>query len=202
MLRFLLTVFMWILISNMAYAFNPTLDEIFKNIIRIDNEGRLPLYIQEKDSKTPVSEEKSQILKAENTATTDSLKELKETKNNKQEEIEIDIERNISKSSYSDQKLAEAQQKIKLWEILVSKIKTGNINAFDLEKIETLVREKDPKAVELYAWMRATGTGVRQDLQNAWELYSLAANLGVKNAGENANAVYQTMLLNQNKNSL
>lgn len=197
MLRFLLTFFMWILISNEVYAFSPTLDEIFKNIIRIDNEGRLPLYIQEKDSKTPVSEEKSQTLKAEDTASTDSLKK---TKNNKQEDI--DIERNISKTSYSDQKLAEAQQKIKVWEILVSKIKTGNINAFDLEKIETLVREKDPKAVELYAWMRATGTGVRQDLQNAWELYSLAANLGVKNAGENANAVYQTMLLNQNKNSL
>ena len=79
------------------------------------------------------------------------------------------------------------------WKDIVSAVKKGNVSPFDLAEIRKLSEQEKPEALELLAWMYATGTGVRRDLQKSYVYYVRSARAGVSSAAENARKVYQSM---------
>lgn len=79
------------------------------------------------------------------------------------------------------------------WSDVVAAVKKGNVSPFDLAEIRRLSEQDKPEALELLAWMYATGTGVRQNLPKSYIHYVRAARLGVASAAENARKVYQAM---------
>ena len=79
------------------------------------------------------------------------------------------------------------------WSDIVLAVKKGNVTPFDLAEIRRLSEHENAEAIELLAWMYATGTGLRQDLQKSYAYYLQAANMGVPSAYDNVRAVYQAM---------
>lgn len=79
------------------------------------------------------------------------------------------------------------------WEDVVAAIARNDAQPEHVAVVERLADEGRPEAVELLAWMRANGASVAKDLPQAFRLYSRAHALGVPNARENAVAVYQSM---------
>ena len=81
----------------------------------------------------------------------------------------------------------------------VKSVKSGTASAEDIALISSLAAEKNPEAIELLAWMNATGTGVSQNLYNAWFLYTEADDLGVAQAKENAFVIHNLITFQGNK---
>ncbi len=79
------------------------------------------------------------------------------------------------------------------WNDIVVAVKTGNVSPFDLAEIRRLSEHENVEAIELLAWMYATGTGLKQDLQKSYTYYLQAAHMGVTSAYDNVRAVYQAM---------
>lgn len=79
------------------------------------------------------------------------------------------------------------------WNDIVVAVKKGNVSPFDLAEIRRLSEHENAEAIELLAWMYATGTGLRQDLQKSYAYYLQAAHMGVPSAYDNVRAVYQAM---------
>ena len=90
------------------------------------------------------------------------------------------------------QKTEEFQPK-KEWKEIVAAVKRKNVSPFDLAEIRRLSEYENPEAIELLAWMYATGTGLRQDLQKSYTYYLQAAHLGVASAYDNVRTVYRAM---------
>jgi len=81
----------------------------------------------------------------------------------------------------------------------VKSVKSGTAAAEDITLISTLATEKRPEAVELLAWMNATGTGIPQNFYNAWFLYTEANDLGVTGAKENAAVIHNLITFQGSK---
>ena len=79
------------------------------------------------------------------------------------------------------------------WKDIVLAVKKGNVSPFDLAEIRRLSERENPEAIELLAWMYATGTGLRQDLQKSYTYYLQAAHMGIASAYDNVRAVYLAM---------
>ncbi|MBR1777601.1 MAG: SEL1-like repeat protein [Alphaproteobacteria bacterium] len=79
------------------------------------------------------------------------------------------------------------------WQDIVLAVKKGDVSPFDLAEIRRLSEHENPEAIELLAWMYATGTGLRQDLQKSYTYYLQAAHMGVSSAYDNVRAVYLAM---------
>lgn len=79
------------------------------------------------------------------------------------------------------------------WNDIVISVKKGQVSPFELAEIRRLSERDNAEAIELLAWMYATGTGLRQDLQKSYTYYLQAANMGVSSAYDNVRAVYQAM---------
>ena len=65
--------------------------------------------------------------------------------------------------------------------------------SIELDDITTRVKDEDPKATEVLAWMYTNGVGVSKDFVEAFNLYKKAAQLNVNNAEKNAIIVYKSM---------
>lgn len=79
------------------------------------------------------------------------------------------------------------------WSDIVIAVKKGKVSPFDLAEIRRLSEHENAEAIELLAWMYATGTGLRQDLQKSYTYYLQAAHMGVPSAYDNVRAVYRAM---------
>lgn len=79
------------------------------------------------------------------------------------------------------------------WSDIVVSVKKGQVSPFDLAEIRRQSEHENAEAVELLAWMYATGTGLRQDLQKSYAYYLQAAHMGVASAYDNVRAVYRAM---------
>jgi len=95
------------------------------------------------------------------------------------------FEKNAQKSTEFEQ---ESQ-----WSDIVIAVKKGKVSPFDLAEIRRLSERENAEAIELLAWMYATGTGLRQDLQKSYTYYLQAAHMGVPSAYDNVRAVYLAM---------
>lgn len=79
------------------------------------------------------------------------------------------------------------------WKKIVVAVKKGNVTPFDVDEIRRQSERENVEAIELLAWMYATGTGLRQDLPKSYAYYMQAAQMGVASAYDNVRAVYQAM---------
>lgn len=79
------------------------------------------------------------------------------------------------------------------WLEVVKQVAGGAPGPFAVDAVRRKAEAADPQAVELYAWMNATGTGVKRDLAQAFTLYLQADGLNVPGAKDNAKAIYNAL---------
>lgn len=154
-----------------------TLDELYRDIIKSDNEGYLPVFVKNRNIPDLLLEE-------------EVLKKLPETKDN------TNTRPLPGPVSLTNHRLeAEAARKAALlrWENTLKTVQENRVTPLELEEINRRVALKDPKAVEILAWMNARGIGVSPNLPEAFRLYQFAVILKVPGAADNALKVYKAM---------
>ena len=158
-----------------------SLDEIYRDVIRSNNSGYLPIY--DKNRNAP------QFLLDE-----EKLKDAQEVPpviNELQKNMIIDFE------DYRLQREQEEKAKTQRWLKAIEAVKKNNVTPLDLKEIESKEELDDPTATEILAFMYARGIGVKMDLIKAFKLYRKAERLNIPNAKENAIKVYKVMTPDQ-----
>ena len=84
----------------------------------------------------------------------------------------------------------------------VSHVRAQQASAEDIALIEKEAAAKEPRAVEALAWCKLNGIGMAADPLEAYRLYGEAAQLGVATAQSNQNAIFQTLLTPEQRQSL
>lgn len=169
-----LTVFAVFLSSSAGAA---SLDELYRSIIRDDNEGYLPIYVKNRARPEMLFGDEFDIV-------------------NKKQTVKVyDKPEDKAISLINEQKIKEEAEllRIRRWENAVKAVRENRVTPVELTEIENYARQKDPKAVEILAWMNTKGIGVRQDLVKAFHLYREAAALNVPQAQKNAALIYKAM---------
>lgn len=163
--------------TNLAQAMS--LDEIYRDIVKSDNRGYLPMFVKNRAAPDFWDEEVV-------------LKNVPAPKPEDTSPINPDLE--IVKLE-NERKIREAKLKTELakWNAVLENIKAGNVTPVELRAVELKVEENNPQAVEILAWVYARGVGVSPDLIKAFNLYQKAAELGVPDASLNAARVYKAM---------
>lgn len=157
-------------------AHSTSLDEIYRDLVKSDNEGYLPLYV--KNRKIPdvlIEDGITEIplaIKAEDPKITP---------------YQIPL---VDKYKIEEEARIARQRK---WDNAVLAVKENRVTPVELDEILLRVTENNPHAVEIYAWMNARGIGIPQDLVHAFNLYQQAIFLKVAGAEKNAAAVYKVM---------
>ncbi len=157
-----------------------SLDDLYRDVIRSDNDGYLPLFVKNRSMPDVLIEE--EILKK---ATDQQPAELK--KDSKPINLTNDIQA----------KEAAKRAKQLKWEQTLQAVKENRVTPLDLDEITYRVSLGDAKAVEVLAWMYTKGVGVSPDFVAAFRLYQQADKLNVQGAKENAAKVYKAMTAEQ-----
>lgn len=144
-------------------AFGLTADQMYRNLMRSESDDSL-----------------SAALKREKTGDEPVMTFKKRSVRTDPVEPQIGEDRSVFKAQYN-------------WNDIVVAVKRGQVSPFDLEEIRRLSEHENAEAIELLAWMYATGTGIRQDLPKSYAYYLHAAHLGVPSASDNVRVVYQAM---------
>lgn len=76
----------------------------------------------------------------------------------------------------------------------IERVKRRAASAGDIDLLEHHAAAKDPRAIEVLAWCKLNGIGMKPDALAAFWLYREAAGLGVANASKNQVAIYETRL--------
>ena len=172
---FILFVLFAITYSNKANA--SSLDELYRDIIRSDNQGYLPMFVKNRDIPDILVEE--EILKRIPDETPDKIK------NPEQKPLNLSNDR-------PDLNALRKTLQLK-WDNTLKAVAENRVTPIELQEIEYRVQQNDPKAVEVMAWMYTKGVGVSSDYIKAFRLYRKAADLEVPQAKENATLVYKAM---------
>ncbi len=158
-----------------------SLDEIYRDVIRSDNSGYLPIYVKNRNAPQFLLDEEK----------------LKEAQNippvvtEPQKNMVIDFE------DYRLKREQEETAKTERWLKAIEAVKKNNVKPMDLHEIETREEASDPTATEILAFMYARGIGVKMNLIKAFKLYRKAEQLNVPNAKDNAIKVYKVMTPDQ-----
>ena len=161
-----------------ACAFSASsLDELYRDIIRSDNRGYLPLFV------------KNRTVPGDILIDEESISSLKHAEPSVISSGNSSV--NLSNDYNKDSVLAKARQQ--QWLKTVAAVKSNQITPFELNDITSRVQQNDPKATEILAWMYTKGIGVTTNFVTAFNLYKKAAALNVANAEKNALAVYKSM---------
>lgn len=173
-------IFSCVLISTVA-AINvhaAGLDEIYRDLVRSDNRGYLPLFVKNRHSMEFIDdkEDLQELSKQPQPAVAD-VPELKD--------IHLENERLIRD--------AELEKEQKIWQLVQHNVQRGYVSSFELDELSTRAEAGNPHAVEILAWVYARGIGVKPDLVKAFYLYKQAAELQVPGAVDNAASVYKAM---------
>ena len=164
---------MTICLSLFSSAQASSLDDLYRDIIRSDNRGYLPLFV--KNRKTPNSLFGADGLNLPHKQETESSSNPIKLSNDFKQRI-------ITAKEYQDQ-----------WERTIEAVKSNQVTPLELNDIMARTNENDPVATEILAWMYTTGVGVTPDFIEAFNLYKKAARLNVANAEQNALIVYKAM---------
>ena len=153
-----------------------TLDELYRDVIRSDNSGYLPLFVKNRNVPM-VSLEEDDLLPV---------------KPDVEKAVEYKGEILNLNNDVSD-RVKMAQERQLQWGKTIAAIKSNQVTPVELDDITSRVRDEDPKAIEILAWMYTNGVGVSKDFVEAFNLYKKAAQLNVNNAEKNAIIVYKSM---------
>ncbi len=154
-----------------------SLDDIYRDIVRDDNSGYLPIFVRNRNRPELLFEDSLPKEKAQ-----------EETKKAKPI-VKLLDERKIQQDAVK----AEAER----WQNAIKAIQANKFTAKELKILDEYVAKDDPKAVEIKAWMLAKGYGVKTNLIESFMLYRKAEKLGVKDARKNAAQVYRAMSRDQ-----
>ena len=165
-------IFSLLFLSLPAHA--TSLDEIYRDLVRSDNSGYLPMFVKNRNAPDFLLDDEAakQIMPPKETKTIDMKA--------------VNLE--------SEAALKAARLK---WQNTLLAVKNNHVTPIELEEIQKHVNDNEPQAVELFAWMFARGIGVQTDLVRAFHLYRKAASLNVPNANNNAAQVYKAMTREQ-----
>ena len=163
MLRFSAFFVGCLILCGQANAFGLTADQMYRNLMRSESDDSL-----------------SAALKREKKADAPVMTFGKRSPRTDTVEPQIGEDRSVFKAQYN-------------WRDIVVAVRRGQVSPFDLEEIRRLSEHENAEAIELLAWMYATGTGIRQDLPKSYAYYLHAAHLGVPSAYDNVKVVYQAM---------
>ncbi len=152
------------LVAAPAWAFGDSLDALYRDNLRAENNGELPPYIY---AGIPVP-----LPQAKPPTPAQVLEKLRRE---------------------SPSVVVPDAAPPMPWPDVVKQIGSGAPGAFAVDAVRRKTEAADPAAVELFAWMNATGTGVRRDLPQAFALYLQADGLGVTGAKENAKAIFSAL---------
>lgn len=151
-----------------------SLDDLYRDIIRSDNQGYLPLFV--KNRTIPHLDVSSSL---------DNTPPPSSSTSPKQPIVNLTNDRR-----QKEEQLKTQQQR---WENAIKAVQQSNVTPLDLEEINNRVKLNDSKAIEILAWMYTKGVGVKQDLITAFKLYRKAESLKVPSAGRNATLIYKAM---------
>ena len=154
------------------------LDEIYRDLVRSDNRGYLPLFVKNRQAPDLVGEEGlSKDLIRPVVIDEQAIKGL--------EDISLVNER---------QRLSAEREAAELrWQQALKNIQAGYVSSIELEELSKKEKESDPQAIDVLAWIYARGIGVEVDLIRSFNYYKKAIALGVPQAKENAIKVYKAM---------
>ena len=125
-----------------------SLDEIYRDVIRSNNSGYLPIYVKNRNAPQFLLDE-------------EKLKDAQEVPpviNEPQKNMIIDFE------DYRLQREQEEKAKTQRWLKAIEAVKKNNVTPLDLKEIESKEELDDPTATEILAFMYARGIGVKMDL--------------------------------------
>lgn len=169
-------VYLFFIFIRTGIVYAASLDGLYRDIIRSDNQGYLPLFVK---NRTEPEINTSKALQDVSEPQKETLKDSTTTPIN----------------LTNDRRQKEALKKAKQlrWENTVKAVQQNNVTPLDLEEINYRAGLNDTKAIEILAWMYTKGVGVRQDFITAFKLYKKAETLGVATAGRNAALIYKAM---------
>ena len=157
-------------------SFATSLDELYRDVIRSENDGYLPMYVKNRKIKTvSLGEDELVSVKPNNEKTIETKSEVLNLTNDVGERIKAAKDRQLQ------------------WSKTIEAIKSNQVTPIELDDVTSRAEEEDPKAVEILAWMYTNGVGVTKDFVEAFNLYKKAAQLNVNNAEKNAVIVYKSM---------
>lgn len=158
------------------------LDEIYRDLVRSDNRGYLPLFVKNRQAPKVFTDD---------TLNSDIVSPdfIDEQTVRGLEDINLENER--------QRRSAELEAAQLRWQQVLKNVQGGYVSSFELEELEKYEQENDPQAVEVLAWIYARGIGVKQDLEKAFSYYKKAVALNIPNAKENAVKVYRAMSVEQ-----
>ena len=168
-------------ISFTHNTYSGSLDELYRDLIKSDNEGYLPMFVKNRNIPDILTDNKiadSDVAPAIEATPVTNSGEVNFTNPRKEKEI-------------------KAKEALLKWENAIKAIQQNNVSPVDLEEIITQAENNNPKAIEIYAWMNTKGIGVKQNLIKAFQLYQKAAKLGILNADNNAAQIYRVLTPDQ-----
>lgn len=179
MKKFIAFIFGTILLApNSGLAQSSSLDELYRDIVKSDNQGYLPMFVKNRNVPDFLVDEN---IPAE-------LQNKKpEAEPTKDEITEINF---INERQLRDDAI---KAKVKKWQDTIKAIQENRITPVELEEVEEKVKENNPQAIEILAFMNARGYGIKQDLIKAFHLYKKASTLRVAGAEKNMAIVYRSM---------
>lgn len=154
-----------------------SLDELYRDLIRSDNEGYLPLFVKNRQVPDILSDDKIPTVPQPVASTP----------------TPADVPQEVSFVDPRQQEAEVAKAEVLAWENAIKAIQENRVTPVELEEIIKRVEQNNPRAVEIYAWMLTKGVGVKQNLIKAFQLYQQAAKLGVLNAENNAAQIYRVL---------
>lgn len=154
-----------------------SLDELYRDIVRSDNQGYLPMFVKNRSIPDILSEE-------------EALLNTKEPANLEQKD---NLPGPINLANSRRAKEAAEQAVLLRWQNALLAVEQNRVTPLELEEITSRANLNDPKAIEVLAWMNARGIGVTPNLLEAFRLYQKAAALQVPRAADNALLVYKSM---------
>ena len=156
-------------------SFASSLDDLYRDVIRSDNQGYLPMFIKNRAAPDVLSEETllNQVIEKQ-PSTQNFTKSINLTNERRKKE---------------EERIAKELQ----WQETLKAIAENRVTPLDLEEINLRASQKEPKAIEVLAWMYTKGVGVQKDFVAAFRLYRQAETLQVPQAKENAIKVYKAM---------
>ncbi len=154
------------------------LDEIYRDLVRSDNRGYLPLFVKNRHAPNIYDEEiiNSEVIKPL-VIDAQTLQNL--------EDINLVNER--------QRRSAEREAAELRWQQVLKNVQNGYVSSVELEELLKREMNNNPHAVDVLGWIYARGIGVKPDFVKAFNYYKKAAVLKVPNATENAVKVYRAM---------
>ena len=154
------------------------LDEIYRDLVRSDNRGYLPLFVKNRHAPNIFDE---------GFIAGDVAKPVVIDKQNLKNFEDINLVNERQRLS-AEREAAELR-----WQQVLKNVQNGYVSSIELEELTRREADNNLQAIDVLGWIYARGIGVDVDLIKAFNYYKKGVSLKVPNAMENAVKVYKAM---------